>query len=232
MTRPDTTLAWCTAGEAFLAASVDAVTAWDAPTLLPGWSRRTLLAHVARNADALGNLLTWARTGVETSMYASADARAADIERSAAAAPGVIVTDYRDTAGRLAAAMVELPAPCWAAPVRTAQGREVAVSEVPWMRTREVWVHACDLRAADGLDGVPQDVLLALGADVGRLWSARSTAPSMTGRATDAPFRLAGPDGGPIIEGRLVAVVGWLTGRAPTDALSATGAVPDLPAWL
>jgi maleylpyruvate isomerase len=30
---------------------------------LPGWTRGHLLTHVARNADALRNLLTWARTG-------------------------------------------------------------------------------------------------------------------------------------------------------------------------
>src|SRR5947209_4673969 len=34
------------------------------PSLLPGWTRGHVLAHLARNADALVNLLTWARTGV------------------------------------------------------------------------------------------------------------------------------------------------------------------------
>ncbi|WP_280448142.1 maleylpyruvate isomerase N-terminal domain-containing protein, partial [Nocardia cyriacigeorgica] len=29
----------------------------DAPTLLPGWQRRQLVAHVAANADAVGNLV-------------------------------------------------------------------------------------------------------------------------------------------------------------------------------
>ena len=41
------------------------------PSLLPGWTRAHVLAHVAGNADALVNLLTWARTGEETPMYAS-----------------------------------------------------------------------------------------------------------------------------------------------------------------
>ena len=52
----------------------------DGPSALPGWNRATLLTHLARNADALGNLLTWARTGVETPMYADPSSRAADID--------------------------------------------------------------------------------------------------------------------------------------------------------
>ncbi len=41
------------------------------PSLLPGWSRGHVLTHIARNADGLGNLLVWARTGVETPQYPS-----------------------------------------------------------------------------------------------------------------------------------------------------------------
>src|SRR5688500_13026045 len=50
------------------------------PSLLPGWSRGHVLTHLARNADALVNLLTWARTGVEHPMYTSRADRDADIE--------------------------------------------------------------------------------------------------------------------------------------------------------
>src|SRR4029453_13661966 len=40
-------------------------------SLLPGWTRGHVLTHLARNADGAVNLLTWARTGVETPHYAS-----------------------------------------------------------------------------------------------------------------------------------------------------------------
>ena len=50
------------------------------PSLLPGWSRGHVLTHIARNADGLGNLLRWARTGTETPMYTSAESRSADID--------------------------------------------------------------------------------------------------------------------------------------------------------
>ncbi len=54
-----------------------------APSALPGWTRGHVLTHVARNADALVNLLTWARTGVETPAYPSREARDAGIEAGA-----------------------------------------------------------------------------------------------------------------------------------------------------
>jgi Mycothiol maleylpyruvate isomerase N-terminal domain len=41
------------------------------PSRLAGWSRGHVLSHLARNADALVNLLAWARTGVESRMYAT-----------------------------------------------------------------------------------------------------------------------------------------------------------------
>jgi maleylpyruvate isomerase len=45
------------------------------PSLLPRWSRGHVLSHLARNAEALRNLLTWARTGTDIPAYASAQAR-------------------------------------------------------------------------------------------------------------------------------------------------------------
>ncbi|WP_433429733.1 maleylpyruvate isomerase N-terminal domain-containing protein [Nonomuraea sp. CA-141351] len=51
-----------------------------APSLLPGWTRGHVLAHVAQNADSHINLLTWAKTGARLPQYASYEARAAAIE--------------------------------------------------------------------------------------------------------------------------------------------------------
>ena len=55
----------------------DRIPLWCPWPLLPGWTVGHVLTHVARNADAYTNLLTWARTGVETPAYASPEAREA-----------------------------------------------------------------------------------------------------------------------------------------------------------
>ena len=56
---------------------------FDGPSLLAGWDRRHLIAHVGLNARALTRLVEWAATGVETPMYASATQRAEEIDFSA-----------------------------------------------------------------------------------------------------------------------------------------------------
>jgi maleylpyruvate isomerase len=53
------------------------------PSLLPGWTRGHVLARLAGNAEALRNLLIWARTGVRTPAYASQQARDEAIEAGA-----------------------------------------------------------------------------------------------------------------------------------------------------
>src|SRR5688572_4026869 len=70
------------------------------PSLLPGWTRGHVLTHVARNADGLINLLSWARTGVETPAYASREAREADIEAGAGRPVAAQLADLRDSAER------------------------------------------------------------------------------------------------------------------------------------
>src|SRR4051812_1830604 len=53
------------------------------PSLLPGWTRGHVLAHLARNADGLANVARTAITGEVTPMYASQAQRDADIDADA-----------------------------------------------------------------------------------------------------------------------------------------------------
>ena len=73
-----------------------------APSGLPGWTRGHVVAHLARNADGLGNLAPWAETGIETPMYASRDARAAAIEADAYRTAAVQLADLVGSAEALA----------------------------------------------------------------------------------------------------------------------------------
>ena len=74
-----------------------------APSVLPGWTRVHVLAHVARGADAMRNLLIGARSGQNRPAYASAQAREADIERGAVMRAGDLMTDLADSAMALRA---------------------------------------------------------------------------------------------------------------------------------
>ena len=57
--RPEQALEWVTDGTARLLSALASLddAALDGPTLLPGWSRRYLVSHVANNASALRNLV-------------------------------------------------------------------------------------------------------------------------------------------------------------------------------
>ncbi len=229
MSRP-TTLGWWKDGEAFFAGTLDRLAEpdLDGPSLLPEWSRRTVVAHVARNADALVNLLTWARTGEETPMYSSPEARDVAIAETAGLSDDRLVADCRSTVQRLAIAVRELPELAWAAEVRTAQGRVVPASAVPWMRCREVWVHAVDLDAGVDFADIPDDVLAAMVDDVTRMWKRRGQAPGV--RFTSGT-RAWGA--GPVtVTGGLPHLAAWVTGRSSGAALIADGPTPPLPAWL
>ena len=122
----------------------------DGDTLLDGWTRKHLVAHVGYNAAALCRLMDWAATGVETPMYESTEQRSQEITEGATLSPAALRNLFDHTVARLDEKWRHLPESAWDAEVRTAQGRSVPASETVWMRTREVWIHAVDLANGAG----------------------------------------------------------------------------------
>jgi len=182
---------WARSGTDLFLTQLDALSNedLDRQTELPGWSRRHVVAHVHFNAKALLRLVSWAATGVESRMYASPGQRAAEIDEGAAWSPGVLRSAVSESAAELEKAFAELSADNWRNEVVTAQGRTVAASEVPWMRAREVMIHAVDLRTGVTFKDLPGDFTTTLLADVVRKRSAADEGP---------------------------ALAAWLTGRSPT----------------
>ncbi|MFL5993021.1 MAG: maleylpyruvate isomerase family mycothiol-dependent enzyme [Streptomyces sp.] len=238
--RPAAMLEQAAKGTAAFEAAVHRLTdpGFTRPSSLPGWSRAHLVAHVARNADALVNLLTWARTGVETPMYASGDQRAHEIEEGARRPAAELRAQLLAADDRLAAELAALPDDRWAATVRTARGREVPASQVPWMRVREVWVHAVDLNIDTGFDDVPHEVCAALLDDVTAAFRAHPDCAPVELRAKDADrtWLLGAPAGAEpvVVSGDLPSLAAYATGRPVPGPLYPTGggSLPKPPAWL
>jgi maleylpyruvate isomerase len=222
-------LRWWSDGETTVAGLVDRLSDDDlaAPSALPDWSRAHVVAHLARNADALVNLLTWARTGVETPMYPSRAVRDADIEATAARPPAELRADYAAAGARLAETLETLPEAAWEAQVRNGQGQPVPAAHVPWMRAKEVWVHGTDLRAGLSFADLPADFCTALADEVLALFAARDQPVQATVVATDVD-RTWG-SGGSTARGPVAAVAAWLTRSDPSGL---DGDVPSPPAWL
>ncbi|MBB4699552.1 maleylpyruvate isomerase family mycothiol-dependent enzyme [Sphaerisporangium siamense] len=207
-----TTLAWVDTGTRLCASAIAGLSEreYGAPSALPGWTRKHVVAHLAANAEAIGNLVHWAGTGEETPMYASPEERAAGIERGSLLGAGELTRWFTESAASLAAAMAALPEDAWRAEVVTAQGRTVPASETPWMRSREVMVHAVDLATGHTFADLPEDFLRALREDVS---AKRGNVPA--------------------VEGTLADVTAYLAGRSSAGVTSPGGGPPPvLPPWL
>jgi maleylpyruvate isomerase len=202
------------------------------PSRLPGWSRAHVVGHIARNADALVNLLIWASTGVETPMYRSPEQRAADIEAAAAQSPAELRADLLSADRRLAQTLADLPPDGWQATVRNARGEEITGADVPVMRVRELWIHLVDLDAGVEFADWPPDLLRAVIDDVAPAFGRRSDVPDVVLDATDSDgsWRLGSGGQGTTVSGTLADLAAYLLGRPVRGTLS--GEIPSLPRWL
>ena len=229
MTAPTEYLDWWRRGEEHVGTALGRLTddEFAGPSLLPGWTRAHVLAHLAGNAEAQVNFLTWARTGVETPPYASDEARDQQIAERAGLAPAELRGLVLDATRRVVEALAQFPDEAWSASVRNRQGQEIPATELPLMRAREVWVHSVDLDAGVGFDEVPAEVLTSVVDDVFTQWDARDVVPDVVVFAGDREWgtgRLA-------VSGSLADVAAWLTGRGDGAGLQADGPLPSLAAW-
>jgi maleylpyruvate isomerase len=213
-----------------------------APSPLPGWTRGHVLTHLARNADGLRNLLIWARTGVETPQYASAQARDEAIEAGAGRPAAEQTLDIRDSAAAFDAEAGTLSPDDWHAMVSGIRGRAHPAIHTLWRRLSEVEIHHVDLDAGYGPGDWPDDFVtrrlagvadgfrddpdcpaaLLTDTSTGRKYSIGTV--SMTGGGEPASVTIAGP-------GHLL--LAWLIGRSQGDGLTVdpSGQLPAVPDW-
>lgn len=121
------------------------------PSMLPGWTRGHVLAHLARNADGMRNVLVGVRTGQDRPAYASAEAREAGIEQDAGRRATEHAADLAGSAMALRTVARQLPDAGWQVPVRMLDGMDFfPAAELLTRRLVEVELHHCDLGAGYG----------------------------------------------------------------------------------
>lgn len=218
---------WRAAGETFFRRQAERAEDLTAPSLLPGWTRAHVVAHLVGNSDAFLNLLHWARTGIETPMYASEEARQADLDRRVALSPDDLMAELTTAMRRLDAAFSDLPAGAWNAEVRTRQGRVLPATALPWMRARETWIHGVDLDTGASFDALPEALVDALLTELADTLSERDGCPAVVVEPSDRDRTWLLGTGAPrTVRGTAADLLGWLLGRPSTvDG-------PELPSWL
>jgi len=207
-----------------------------APSLLPGWTRGHVLAHIARNADGLRNLLTWARTGVETPQYASSEARDAEIAKGADQSASGHAEDIAASAKSFADLARELPADAWLAEVHGIKGPAHPAWFTLERRLFELEVHHVDLyagyRSGDWPDWFVTDELYRITGELTRKPGAPAAVLNdlLTGRQY-----FTGPAGAADLEisGHGHVLLAWLLGRSEGEELTAdpAGPLPGVPAY-
>jgi len=201
-----------------------------APSALPGWTVGHVLTHVARNADAYTNLLTWARTGVETPAYASPAAREEGIRAGAGRPLREQLEDLRAAHERFADAGAAMTAEAWTF-LLPATGQSAGA--VPWARLREVEVHHVDLGArytpADWSDAFALRLLREIVTTAGEGWPAMELRPF----GIEHALRIGTADQPPVVSGPTRSLAAWLAGRADGGDLTVSpdGELPTPARW-
>lgn len=195
------------------------------PSRLPGWSRGHVLAHLARNADALVNVLDG------RPMYISGDARDADIERDAPRPLVAQLADVRESADRFQKTG-DAPAD-WSRTVELRNGVTDVAARVPFRRWVEVALHHVDLGIGYELEDLPAEFVTREIDFLAQRFAGHPDVPS-TGLADEEgrPWTTGGGAGGrPVaVRGPAADLLGWLSGRRDGAALRTEGgALPALP---
>ncbi|MDI9885418.1 maleylpyruvate isomerase family mycothiol-dependent enzyme [Streptomyces sp. HNM0645] len=192
---------------------------------LPGWSRGHVLAHLARNADALVNVLEG------RPMYASAETREADIERDAPRPLPDQLDDVRESGERfLAAATADAD---WSRTLELRNGVKDAASRIPFRRLIEVELHHVDLGIGYELEDLPAGFTERETGFLAERFDGHKDVPPTTvaddcGRTWTTG---GGAAGEPVtVRGTAADLLGWLAGRRDGSGLEVTGGpLPVLP---
>jgi maleylpyruvate isomerase len=199
------------------------------PSLCEGWSRAHVIAHLARNAEAMQRLVTWAETGVPTQSYASPEGREREIEESAKQDAVRLRVDLATASEAFRMRASHLRGRSDLATVRNLNGMPLAGDQIPWARLREVVFHHVDLDAGFTFADAPPDVVRA---------GLQETVDRLSGRVGCPPLTLVGTDGrrwhvgggGQEVRGRPSQLLLWLA-RGRDEGLESHAPLPPLPRW-
>lgn len=199
------------------------------PSLCLGWNRSHVLSHIARNADALGNLVSWAVTGTPRAMYRSPEARDADIAAGSTRGARELFTDLEDSAALFAAVATGLVGAPEQIEVEMRGGRKVLGGQLPTLRLMEVVIHHVDLDAGYTFgDADPGFVKRMVRNAVDRI-TASGDSLSITLISDEGDRWLIG-DGAQGVTGSNAALLLWLA-RGDGGGLFSDSPLPALPSW-
>jgi|SoiMethySBSTD1v2_1073268.scaffolds.fasta_scaffold761826_2 maleylpyruvate isomerase len=204
------------------------------PSLLPGWSRAHVVAHLSRNADAFTRVLGQVAAGEPASMYVSADARDAEIEDTVARLDlAGLVEDALASTARLTEAFWACEADPGTPYTRVPGGDQSwPLRTVGPRRRAEVEIHHSDLGVGYEPATWPADFSSHLVRQRQEDLAAAG-GPSMVLSSTDVDGLWKFGEGqGPEVRGAVGDLAWWLVGRGDGRGLTCSnGDLPVLGRW-
>ncbi len=204
-------------------------------SLLPGWSRAHVVAHLALNAEGLERALRGLAGRPGTTMYDSDESRDTDIADLADAPASELRARLLAATECFDRAVESMPVTQWTSRIeRTPGGQTFTARMVPSMRLREVEIHHVDLDAGYSCTDWPAEF-------------AALVLETLTHRSYPEPFRVLARDlaqtwdYGAVaattavnsnVSGESHQLAWWLTGRGDGSALTVDqDQLPEVPAW-
>jgi maleylpyruvate isomerase len=200
------------------------------PTKCKGWTRAHVIAHLARGADAMTNLATWAVTGQETPAYESREKRDVDIEATAKLPAAELAAALEQANARLLEAFQTLKDGLQVQTLPTLFSGEINALSLPARRTTELIVHHDDLDTTwEWHEADPEAILDAIEVCVRRL-QANPDSPGLQIIAGEGEEWTVG-DGSYRIEGYYEELLPFLAREQVEEGLQYEGELPKLPPW-
>ncbi len=202
------------------------------PSLLPGWTRAHLITHIARNADALRNVLHGAEIGEVRAMYVSAEERDAALDVGAGRTAAELLEDISASAHRWDQAANEVHRghlDAMGKRVDEGEGPTFPVRRVGMLRLIEVEVHHADLgcaySATDFSATLTEHLLDRRHKELDNAGVSLRVTP-----VDGQPWSTG--SGGPEVSGSTADLLWWLLGRGDgTGVTCSEGQLPDLGRW-
>jgi maleylpyruvate isomerase len=206
---------------------------WAEPSLLPGWTRAHVVAHLALNAEGFARALGGVQDGEPASIYDSNEARDRDISALATEDPSEIRDRYFGATNRLRHLFGSLTDEQWGESVnRLPEGPVWPVAELLASRHREVEIHHADLGLDYTFADWPVDFATTLLDSSAPNHVASGTTQPFTARATDIDRSWSIGADSPVVAGTVGALAWWLVGRGAGDGVTSdSGPLPEIGPW-
>ncbi|WP_439361571.1 maleylpyruvate isomerase N-terminal domain-containing protein [Bradyrhizobium sp. DASA03007] len=157
---PKRDLLWARQGTAYFARKLNELSdnALNAPSLIPCWTRRHVVAHIGYQARSLARLAEAARKGTAKEVLAEPEHQYEDVAFGATLPAHALRHLFQHSAVHLDVEWRDLTASQWQSSVLSLKGDPVPLSITPWSRATEIWRRAIDLDNG----GSPSDIPIGL----------------------------------------------------------------------